>query len=51
VIEFCAEHGISYYETGLFRSYREILAHLHRVSAPLRGGVSLPIPASAAIRD
>ena len=33
---FCAEKGISYYSTGLFHSYREILAHLHRESAPLR---------------
>jgi hypothetical protein len=37
VREFCAERGISYEETGLFRSYSEILKHLHQVSAPLRG--------------
>lgn len=36
VEQFCAENGISYYSTGLFRSYGEIFAHLHRVSAPLR---------------
>lgn len=36
VEQFCAEKGISYHETGLFQSYGEILAHLHRVSAPLR---------------
>jgi fatty acid desaturase len=36
VEQFCAERGISYYATGLFQSYGEILAHLHRVSAPLR---------------
>ena len=34
---FCQRHDISYYETGTFRSYREILAYLHWVSAPLRG--------------
>ncbi|RKT16407.1 fatty acid desaturase [Streptomyces sp. 1114.5] len=36
--EFCAEKGIPYYETGLFRSYREILAHLHRTGEPIRSG-------------
>ncbi|MFE9426376.1 fatty acid desaturase family protein [Kitasatospora sp. NPDC006697] len=36
--EFCAENGIPYYETGLLRSYREILAHLHRTGEPIRGG-------------
>ncbi|MEV6976327.1 acyl-CoA desaturase [Kitasatospora sp. NPDC093806] len=34
--EFCAEKGIPYYETGLFHSYREIVAHLHRTGEPLR---------------
>jgi fatty acid desaturase len=34
---FCQLHDISYYETGTFRSYREILIYLHRVSAPARG--------------
>lgn len=38
VREFCHEHGISYYETGLFRSYGEILSALNRASASLRGG-------------
>ena len=33
---FCRERGISYHETGVVRSYREVLQHLHRVSAPLR---------------
>ncbi|MFJ8429708.1 fatty acid desaturase family protein [Kitasatospora sp. NPDC094019] len=33
---FCAEKGIPYYETGLLRSYREILTHLHRTGEPLR---------------
>ncbi|MFI9364286.1 fatty acid desaturase family protein [Kitasatospora sp. NPDC053057] len=36
--EFCAEKGIPYYETGLLRSYREILAHLHRTGEPIRSG-------------
>jgi fatty acid desaturase len=34
---FCQRHDISYYETGTLKSYREILAHLHQVSAPVRG--------------
>lgn len=33
---FCAEHGIPYYETSSWQSYREIFQHLHAVSAPLR---------------
>ena len=33
---FCEEHSISYYETGVVRSQREILQYLHQVSAPLR---------------
>ena len=33
---FCREHGIAYYDTGLFRSYREILAYLHDTGASLR---------------
>ena len=36
VAQFCADHDIAYYETGLLRSYGEVFAHLHRVSAPLR---------------
>ncbi|MEV7020829.1 acyl-CoA desaturase [Kitasatospora sp. NPDC093558] len=35
---FCAEKGIPYYEVGLFRSYREILAHLHHTGEPIRSG-------------
>ncbi|MEU0670537.1 acyl-CoA desaturase [Streptomyces lavendulocolor] len=34
--EFCAEKGIPYYETGLLRSYREVLGHLHRAGQPIR---------------
>ena len=51
VREFCAEHKIPYYETGLFRSYKEILAHLNRASASLRHGVKVPTPASAGLPD
>jgi fatty acid desaturase len=36
VRKFCDERGISYYETGLIRSYVEALQHLHRAGAPLR---------------
>ena len=36
VMPFCQEHSISYYETGVVHSQREILQYLHRVSAPLR---------------
>ena len=34
---FCRKHLISYYETGVIQSQREILQYLHHVSAPLRG--------------
>lgn len=33
---YCAEIGVPYHETGLLRSYREALAHLHRVGEPIR---------------
>lgn len=33
---YCAEVGVPYYETGLVRSWREILDHLHEVGEPLR---------------
>ena len=33
---FCQSHSISYYETGMLKSQREILQHLHRVSSVLR---------------
>ena len=43
VAAFCREHEISYHETSILGSYREILQHLHEVGAPLRGGYrSLP---------
>ena len=36
VKEYCRQLGISYHETSVLQSYREIFAELHRVSAPLR---------------
>jgi fatty acid desaturase len=33
---FCAERDVPYYETGMLRSYREVLVALHTSSAPLR---------------
>ncbi|MER7044682.1 fatty acid desaturase family protein [Streptomyces jumonjinensis] len=36
--EYCAERGIRYHEVGFWRSYREVAAHLHAVSAPIRQG-------------
>ena len=36
VLAFCQEHGISYHESGLIHSYREVLDHLHQVGACLR---------------
>jgi fatty acid desaturase len=29
---FCEERGIDYYETGLLRSYREVIGHLNEVA-------------------
>jgi fatty acid desaturase len=37
---FCAEHGISYYETGMLQSYQEILRHFHQISLSLRTRVA-----------
>ncbi|MEU3528118.1 acyl-CoA desaturase [Streptomyces sp. NPDC038707] len=33
---YCAQIGVPYHETGLIGSYREALAHLHRVGEPIR---------------
>jgi len=33
---YCAEVGVPYYETSIYRSYCEILSFLHEVGAPLR---------------
>ncbi|HEX5595765.1 MAG TPA: acyl-CoA desaturase [Micromonosporaceae bacterium] len=39
---YCAELGISYYQTGLLASYAQVLRHLHAVGAPLRERSILP---------
>ena len=36
VKEFCKKHGIPYHETSVLGSQKEIVGHLHRMSAPLR---------------
>ncbi|WP_225100115.1 acyl-CoA desaturase [Streptomyces sp. CoH27] len=36
VRQYCAEIGVPYHETGLIRSYREALTHMHRVGEPIR---------------
>jgi fatty acid desaturase len=36
VRDYCAELGVPYYETSIYRSYEEILSFLHEVGAPLR---------------
>jgi fatty acid desaturase len=36
VKKFCQEHDISYHETGVLRSFKEILQHLYHIGAPLR---------------
>ncbi|WP_333777296.1 fatty acid desaturase family protein [Streptomyces sp. IBSBF 3136] len=36
VRQYCADLGVPYHETGLIRSYREALTHLHRVGEPIR---------------
>lgn len=40
IMDFCRRNGISYHETGLIQSHREILEYLHHVSAPLRNRVA-----------
>ncbi len=40
VREYCAELGVPYHETSIYRSYCEILSFLHEVSAPLRQAVA-----------
>ncbi len=34
---FCEKNGISYYQTSMLVSYKEILEYLHKISAVLRG--------------
>ncbi len=36
VRDFCAEANVAYHQTSIVQSYREILAFLHEVGAPLR---------------
>jgi fatty acid desaturase len=36
VRSFCQQHGVSYVETSLVRSYTQALRHLHDVGRPLR---------------
>ena len=36
VKDFCRTHSISYHETSVLGSQKEIVGHLHRLSAPLR---------------
>jgi fatty acid desaturase len=36
VKKFCREKGIEYYETGVIRSYIEIVQHMHKISLCLR---------------
>ncbi|HEU5228490.1 MAG TPA: fatty acid desaturase [Ktedonobacteraceae bacterium] len=38
IMAFCQEHHIPYTEVSFFQSYKDILQHLHEVSAPLRIG-------------
>ena len=38
VSAFCAQRGITCHHTGVLESQKEILQHLHQVSAPLRRG-------------
>jgi fatty acid desaturase len=33
---FCQDHSVTYHETSVLQSYKEILQHLHEVGAPLR---------------
>lgn len=37
---YCEKHGIVYYETGFFRSYKEVLQNFYQVSLVLRKPVS-----------
>ncbi|MSU23309.1 MAG: acyl-CoA desaturase [Opitutus sp.] len=50
VRKYCAERGVTYYETGMVEAYAEIFQHLHAVSAPLRVA-PLKKPSCRPIRD
>lgn len=47
---YCRGLGVSYHETSVAQSYREIFAELHRVSAPLRIKAAAPALARVAAR-
>jgi fatty acid desaturase len=36
ISRFCTEHGITYTQTGLIDSYRQVLRHLHEAGRPLQ---------------
>jgi fatty acid desaturase len=38
--KYCQERGVSYHETSMLQSYREILSFLHEMGAPLRASVA-----------
>jgi fatty acid desaturase len=40
---FCAARGIPYHETSLIGSYREIVAYLHELGAPLRAHAAVAV--------
>ena len=42
---YCEECGVPYYETSILRSYAEILAYLHEISAVLRVKQGAPVTA------
>lgn len=44
VRQFCAENGIEYESTNLWTAYKDTWLHLHRASAPLRGGAAPATP-------
>ncbi len=48
---FCAERGIPYCQTSLFRAYRDILRHLYAVSRSAHGAAAQPggMPAEPAV--
>jgi fatty acid desaturase len=41
--QFCAEHGVSYTQTHLFSSYRQVLCHLRDVGHPRPTTIDAPI--------
>jgi fatty acid desaturase len=42
--QFCTEHGVSYAETRLFGSYRQVLRHLREVGRPRPETIDASIP-------